>query len=113
MAITKKYTYNDLTTNEMVKYETLSKQPDSFCISILMYPYYITFLLGLFNIVLTLAFNIDINDVLITIIKILFISYLPLLLLYLLLIIFVNLTIIKYNNKLIQKLIKERRNLKR
>jgi hypothetical protein len=109
----KKVDSNELTTDEMLKYNDLKRNQNLFSLKIFIYPLYVLFWAGIYSIVYNVAFGIDFSSVFLVIIAIVGKYWLHAITIFLVVIelpntIFVN----RYNRRLIEKIIKERRSKK-
>ena len=104
----------ELTINEILKYEQLKKYQNSYSLNIFIYPLYLLFWAGLYSIVYNIAFGLDFSNVFLLVVVFVGKYWLYAIVLGLLFIEFPSqLSKQKYNRMLIRKIMKERSNNKR
>jgi len=102
-----------MTTDEMLKYNELKRNQNMYSIKIFIYPLYLLFWAGLYSIVYKMAFGLDFSSVFLTVISLVGSVWWKAVILVLLVVEVPSLISQgRYNKRLVEKIIKERRNRK-
>jgi len=101
----------ELTTNDMLKYNQLKINQNTFSLNLFIYPLYLLFWAGIYSIVYNLAFGIDLSSVFLVVVSLVGRYWLHAILIML---VFFELpsqiSKQRYNRRLTEKIIKERQN---
>ena len=103
----------ELSIDEMIKYEELKKHQTMFSISLFIYPLYLLFWAGLYSIVYKIAFGIDMSDIFLLVVTLIGRYWLHAIVLLLIVVELPSqLSKSRFNRRLVDKMIKERRTSK-